>query len=117
MMELDVSLAVILSLLMLQVSLTSIWLSFTSTAEMLKYAREQRDKIVFSDYLISRYGVYDEHCRSVIPQTIGKLSEGLPYNVSIRKINEPSNASGIVVRRLVFVGERRKENERVLEIW
>ena len=116
-MELDVGLATILSLLIIQVSLTSVWLSITLTAEMVKYAREQRDKIVFSDYLIARYGIYNEHCRSVVPQTIGKIPEKLPYNVSLRKLDEISNASGVVVRRLVFVGDRRKENERVLEIW
>ena len=117
MMELDVGLAMVLSLLIIQVSLTSVWLSITSTVEMVEYAQEQRDKIVFSDYLIARYGVYNEHCRSVIPQTIDNIPKKLPYNMTLRKLDGPSNASGIVVRRLVFVGERRKENERVLEIW
>jgi len=116
-MKLDVGIAALLSLVIIQVSLASIWLSESSTASMIEYAQEQRSKIVLSDYLMARYGTYDEHCRSTIPQTIGNLPERLRYNISLRRLGESSNASGVVIRRLVFLGERRKENERLLEIW
>lgn len=116
-MEFDVGIAALMVLIMVQVSLVSIYLSVQSSSEMLVYAEEQRERIVFSDELMNRHGIYDLECRSIVPQTIGELPDKPKFNVSLRKPGEPSKAKGLVVRRLVFVGEVRRENERILEIW
>ncbi|MCD4739775.1 hypothetical protein K8R43_01135 [archaeon] len=84
---------------------------------MVEYAKAQHERIVFSDELINRHGLYDEECKSVIPQTLGVLPKETHFNVSLLKLGEESKAEGIIVRRLVFVGEVNKKNERILEVW
>jgi hypothetical protein len=116
-MELDVGVAALLSLVVVQLSLASVYLSVQSSSEMLAYADAQLERIVFSDELINRNGVYDAECRSVLPQTVGEVPANARFNVSLRRLGEPSNATGVVVRRLVFVREEVEENERVLEVW
>jgi len=112
--ELDVGVAAIIALVIVQLSITSIFVSVQSSTSMLEYAKAQQERIVFSDEVINRYGLYDEECRSVVPQTLGDVPDGLKFNVSLRELGEESEAEGIIVRRLVFVGE---QDVRVLEVW
>lgn len=116
MIELDVGFASLICLVIIQVNVSLVLLSVHESTEMLEYARKQEARIVFSDYLINRYGVYDSDCHSIVPQTISSIPDS-NFNVSLRKLGEKSLAEGVVVKRLVFLGEVKKENERVLEVW